>query len=198
MTRTNVFFSHIHHFFACKSNARLIMNSFFFLFFFNLSIIWLDHGISDTCMNRSTYRNNHSLANMMMIDNRLENRKHKEMTFPSSSHSIVVVSYRSNNWIAVCRVFEWKDNFVDIHHFVTRRDKKKRCDHWSPLRSFLSALFICSISAFCSFSRPIRNVYIRSCRDHSFITMNISSFLGMFFFLLAIIIWTDRRVQTFD
>lgn len=37
-----------------------------------ISFFLLSDGIQDTCMNRSTYRNNHSMVNMMMIDNRLE------------------------------------------------------------------------------------------------------------------------------
>ena len=52
-------------------------------------------------MNRSTYRNNHSMVNMMMIDNRLEYLIKKKMTF-----ILFNSSYRLNNSIAVDRAFE--------------------------------------------------------------------------------------------
>ncbi len=57
-----------------------------------------------------------------------------------------LLSYLSNNWIVVDKAFEWKDNSVDIHHFVTRIIEE------IFINLIFSGLFIpFSISAFCYF-----------------------------------------------
>ena len=106
------------------------MNSFFF---FSICQSFSDDGIRDTCMNRSTYRNNRSMENMtMMIDNRLADKRKKQMiTFDVESERIIPFDLSSSRQTSdkLNEVFGRNSTF-----FSRRRLLTVRADRLLPIK----------------------------------------------------------------
>ena len=100
------------------------MNSFFF---FSICQSFSDDGIRDTCMNRSTYRNNRSMENMtMMIDNRLADKRKKQMiTFDVKSERIIPFDLSSSRQTSdkLNEVFGRNSTFLSRRLLTVRADR---------------------------------------------------------------------------